>query len=76
MAVTDTHEGHGTATLSLSEETAGGGQVFQSWAVCACTLDRFRERLGPARHESYSTPEAVRGIGEAVLNQPGSVQVR
>jgi hypothetical protein len=76
MAVTDAHEGHGTATLSLSEETADGGQVFQSWAVCACTLGRFRERLGPAQHESYSTPEAVRGIGEAVLNQPGSIQVR
>jgi hypothetical protein len=76
MAVTDPHEGHGTATLSLSEETADGGQVFQSWPVCACALGRFRERLGPPQHESYSTPEAVRGIGEAVLSQPGSIQVR
>ena len=72
----NSHEGHGDATLSLSEMTADGGQVFQSWIICACTLARLRNRLGPPRHESYTTAEAVRAIGDAVLTQPGSIQVR
>lgn len=76
MPVTGQHEGHANASLSLAEETADGGRVFQSWTICACTLAVLRARLGPAEHESYATAEATLEIGDAVLRQPGSVQGR
>lgn len=67
------HKNHGDVTLSLTEETPGGGRVFQSWTICACGLDGLRARLGPPQHETVSTPEAVAALGKAALNQPGSV---
>lgn len=76
MPASDPHDKHGNATLSLAEETTDGGRVFQSWTICACTLGPLRARLGPPEHESYATAEATREAGEAVLRQPGSVQVR
>lgn len=76
MPGSNPHEAHGDATLSISEVTTGGGQLFQSWTICACTLDRLRDRLGPPHHESYATPEAARAIAEAALHQPGNVHVR
>jgi hypothetical protein len=76
MPAIDPHAGHGNVTLSLAEETADGGRVFQSWTICACTLGALRARLGPPEHESFATAEATREVGEIVLGQPGSVQVR
>jgi hypothetical protein len=76
MPASDPHEEHGNATLSLAEQTADGGQVFQSWTICACTLGTLRKFLGPPEHESFATAEATSEIGAAVLRQPGSVQVR
>ncbi len=70
----DPHESHGDATLSLTQETGGGGRLFQSWTICDCTLPALRERLGPPANESVATPEAVRATAEAVLQIPGSVQ--
>jgi hypothetical protein len=76
MPGSNPHDAHGDATLSISEVTTGGGQLFQSWTICACTLSRLRDRLGPPHHESYATPEAARAIAEAALHQPGNVHVR
>lgn len=70
----DPHESHGDATLSLTEETADGGRLFQSWEICACDLPGLRARLGPPHHESVATAEAVRATADAVLRIPGSVQ--
>jgi len=75
MAASGAHAGHGTATLSLGQDTPDGGRVLQSWTICACLLPRLRDLLGPVQHESYSTAAAVRRLGETVLAQPGTVQV-
>jgi hypothetical protein len=74
MADGGPHDEHGNATLGLTEETADGGRIFQSWTICACTLAQLRERLGPPEHESVATAEATREIAAAVRRQPGSVQ--
>lgn len=62
------HEGHGTVTLSLTEQLDGGGLLYQSWAVCACTLPAMRKQLGPPRNESMATAEQVEATGQAVLS--------
>jgi hypothetical protein len=72
--MSDPHETHPDATLSLVEETSDGGRLFQSWTICACDLPRLRGRLGPPQNESYATADAVRATAEAVLAVPGSVQ--
>lgn len=70
----DPHASHGDVTLSLTRETADGGQIHQSWTICACHLPALQARLGPPQHESVATAEATRAIAETVLRQPGSVQ--
>jgi hypothetical protein len=71
------HEGpgHGEVTLSLVDKTADGGRTFQSWSICECSAARLRVALGTPQHEAVATAEAVRATGEAVLRQPGSVQL-
>lgn len=69
------HEGpgHGDATLSLTEETADGGHLYQSWIICECNLAGLRARLGPPEHETTATAESVLAAAQAVLNTPGRV---
>ena len=75
MSASDPHDEHPDATLSLTEETADGGRIFQSWTICACTLPRLRAFLGQPEHESHATADATREIGAAVQRQPGSVHI-
>jgi hypothetical protein len=71
----DPHESHGSVTLSLTSETRDGARVHQSWTICGCSARVMRTRLGPPQHEGTATAEAVRATAEAVLRQPGSVQL-
>jgi hypothetical protein len=73
------HEGpgHGDVTLSLTEETAGGGRHYRSWNICECSplVQRLREVLPEPAHESLVSPEAVRATAAAVRAVPGAVHL-
>ncbi|GII88252.1 hypothetical protein Ssi03_62420 [Sphaerisporangium siamense] len=64
----DPHADHGDVTLSLAEQLPDGGLLYQSWPICACTLEALRARLGPPRHQSLATREQVETTGRAILS--------
>jgi hypothetical protein len=66
------HDTHGTTTLSLAEELPDGSVVYQSWAICSCTLPALRGRLGSPQQESIATAAQVAATASAVLSVPGA----
>ena len=74
---TNVHEGpgHGNEILSLATANPDGSRTHQSWTVCECTANALRARLGPPQQESFATEDAVRATAQAVLNQPGTVDL-
>ncbi|MEV8636536.1 hypothetical protein AB0395_33300 [Streptosporangium sp. NPDC051023] len=69
------HDGHGTVTLSLTEQRPDGGLVYQSWRVCDCIAPAIRAQLGTPHHEATADRTQVEATGRAVLRTDSGIHI-